>query len=114
MPGGASACHAAMLHHERVCQLLNTEAAGALRLRQPRAEASHDSACAHHAQVVHRAHRAQVVLCDFLPGSPTMLTVDTSGLLALWHAAGTPCGFGWVLPSRRWQLRPVVATLQPR
>lgn len=56
-------------------------------------------------QALYRHHRARVVLLGFLADSATMVSVDTSGVLALWPAAEADItGYGWFTPRATWQL----------
>ncbi len=56
-------------------------------------------------QALYRQHRCQVVLLSFLSDAASMISVDSSGLVALWPAAEEDItGFGWFTPTSTWQL----------
>jgi hypothetical protein len=64
---------------------------------------------------LYRCHSAPVVFLGFLSDDASLVSLDSSGLLALWpqHAADK-CGFGWLKPRARWQLPHMQQTCQLR
>eukprot|EP00775_Hariotina_reticulata_P006862 gene6860-7078_t len=66
-------------------------------------------------QALYRCHDAHVVYVGFLSDCATPISLDASGLLAIWPpSAAERCGFGWIKPRRTWQFPKSLRTCQAR
>lgn len=67
-------------------------------------------------QALHRAHSSPLVFLGFLSDDASLVSLDASGLLALWPASPDMqgSGFGWLKPRARWQLPRMMRTCQLR
>lgn len=67
-----------------------------------------------HAPSVYRTHNCYAVFIGFLPDSACMVSVDISGVVAIWPQADRMrTGFGWFAPTTVWRLPPLLETLVP-